>query len=341
MTVAYISSLYVSHRRMAIAYAEMIATKYPLTRSLKDADIVIIHDEPHRYGSFYERYPILLDKYVIACCVWEADPLPDVYQRSIRHVQELWTCSKYCKALFQQYHGNVHYVPYPIARDTSCSSYDLETVQRLIGYERGNRYILSITKLWDKRKNAGTLLRAFQNVRTANTRLIIKATSRDSALARPASGVIYIDSHLSDQHINALYLLSDLYVSAHHSEGWGLTISDAMLFSKPVVATGYSGNLEFMNTSNSYLVKNTESLIRVEDCFGEFRSHMKWAYPDEQHLAELMGSACSASSSEVTAKMVMNATRDIRKFAVSTVTAIILDRLDRIVSEELGCTGNP
>jgi glycosyltransferase involved in cell wall biosynthesis len=46
----------------------------------------------------------------------------------------------------------------------------------------------------------------------------------------------------------------DSYISLHRSEGFGLTMAEAMYFSKPVIATGYSGNLEFMNEENSFLV---------------------------------------------------------------------------------------
>ena len=47
--------------------------------------------------------------------------------------------------------------------------------------------------------------------------------------------------------------LSDCYVSLHRSEGFGLTIAEAMALGKPAIATAYSGNLEFMTAENSYL----------------------------------------------------------------------------------------
>ena len=46
----------------------------------------------------------------------------------------------------------------------------------------------------------------------------------------------------------------DCYVSLHRAEGFGLTLAEAMAHGKPVIATGYSGNLTFMNDGNSYLV---------------------------------------------------------------------------------------
>src|SRR5688572_32239647 len=54
-------------------------------------------------------------------------------------------------------------------------------------------------------------------------------------------------------------LFRSCYVSLHRSEGLGLTMAEAMARAKPVIATGYSGNLDFMNDANSYLVPYTRS----------------------------------------------------------------------------------
>ena len=43
----------------------------------------------------------------------------------------------------------------------------------------------------------------------------------------------------------------DCYASLHRSEGFGITMAEAMLLGKPVIATGYSGNLDFMRPENS------------------------------------------------------------------------------------------
>ena len=45
-----------------------------------------------------------------------------------------------------------------------------------------------------------------------------------------------------------------MYVSLHRAEGFGLTLAQAMSLGKPVVATGYSANTEFMSEENGYLV---------------------------------------------------------------------------------------
>ena len=44
----------------------------------------------------------------------------------------------------------------------------------------------------------------------------------------------------------SLYASADCFISLHRSEGLGLGMMEAMLLGKPVIATGWSGNLDFM-----------------------------------------------------------------------------------------------
>jgi len=136
---------------------------------------------------------------------------------------------------------------------------------------------------------------------------------------------------LNDGAINAMYELSTAYVSPHHSEGWGLTLSDAMIFRKPVIATGYSGNLEFMNCGNSLLLKFTESNIRPEDCFFLFHTRMKWAYPDEADLERQMLFVYKNSTSNFLSQRVRQAGLDITLFDSIAVGKILLRRLGEII----------
>ena len=52
----------------------------------------------------------------------------------------------------------------------------------------------------------------------------------------------------------ALFARADCYVSLHRAEGFGLTLAESMALGKPVIATGFSGNTDFMTPANSYLV---------------------------------------------------------------------------------------
>src|SRR6266581_9713888 len=98
---------YRSHRRVALVYKHMLSQRYNFANSLDDADVVILHLEPHSYELIYDALPIIKNKYVISYCVWEASELPIAYQRSLALVQEVWTCSQYCVRVIKKYHSRV------------------------------------------------------------------------------------------------------------------------------------------------------------------------------------------------------------------------------------------
>ena len=82
--------------------------------------------------------------------------------------------------------------------------------------------------------------------------------------------------------------VSDCYVSLHRSEGFGLTMAEAMLYGKPVVATGYSGNVDFMSDADSYLVPYR--IITIKETHGPYRAGYHWADPDVDSAADMMRS---------------------------------------------------
>ena len=91
---------------------------------------------------------------------------------------------------------------------------------------------------------------------------------------------------MSHQQAIDLHAVCDAYVSLHRSEGFGLNIAEAMLLGKPVVATAWSGNADFMHTGNSCPVNYT--LVRLDRDFGPYRQGNRWADPDLDHAASYM-----------------------------------------------------
>src|SRR5439155_13148068 len=70
------------------------------------------------------------------------------------------------------------------------------------------------------------------------------------------------------------------------SEGFGLTIAEAMALGKPTIATAYSGNLEFMTKENSYLCPY--QLCPVGPEREPYPAASRWAEPDTRAAAELL-----------------------------------------------------
>jgi len=323
---------YQSHRRVAEIYKQMLSRRYTPAESIESADVVVLHLEPHNYASIYDRFPALRSKYVISYCVWEASELPDTYQRSLALVQEVWTASKYCVDVIKQHHRNVFRVPHTMERELHSHQIEDEIVRRLIGYDPQDYYFLSIGRTLGSRKNLTGLVKLFETTASSmpRARLVIKGLPKDPILQSPDKRVVYLPLGLSESQINALYKAVDVYVSAHHSEGWGLTLSDAMLFSKPVVGTGYSGNLEFMNESNSFPVRFSENYIREEELFGLFTPQMKWADPDMDHLRDLMLSLYNGTLRKEAAHKAQQAIEDSKMFSTDAVRELLFDRMQEV-----------
>ena len=107
---------------------------------------------------------------------------------------------------------------------------------------------------------------------------------RAAAAGRP--DVFVLDEYLSPTHHSALLGHCDAYVSLHRSEGFGLDMAAAMGLGKPVIATRYSGNLEFMDDATSYLVDY--ELEPIGPGCEPYPADSRWASPRLDHAAELM-----------------------------------------------------
>ncbi|HEY3787925.1 MAG TPA: glycosyltransferase, partial [Urbifossiella sp.] len=104
--------------------------------------------------------------------------------------------------------------------------------------------------------------------------------------AAAENGIKLIDRGLERGDLLALMNAADAYVSLHRSEGFGLTMAEAMLLGKPVIATGYSGNLDFMTQKNSYLVRH--EFTRIAEEISPYPKGCVWADPSIEHAAEQM-----------------------------------------------------
>ena len=139
-----------------------------------------------------------------------------------------------------------HDVPQPAGRKTA---YAEDGVLRCL-------YIFDAASSFE-RKNPLAALKAFElafapgeaelTFKVSNYRADNKAfTFFQNACAR-VPGVRILAETLSPPALEELYLRHDVYLSLHRSEGYGLTIREAMLHGLHVVGTGWSGNMDFMS----------------------------------------------------------------------------------------------
>ena len=148
-----------------------------------------------------------------------------------------------------------------------------------------------------QRKNPVGLIEAFKRafapgegpillLKTINGPLRPLAEEQVLWAAHGRPDVHVVDRSLSAAERDGLMAACNCYVSLHRSEGFGLTLAESMAIGKPVIATGYSGNVDFMNVANSYLVDY--EIGRVGAGCEIYPPDGEWAEPSVEHAAELM-----------------------------------------------------
>lgn len=98
--------------------------------------------------------------------------------------------------------------------------------------------------------------------------------------------VILLEGELTDSETKNLVRCSDAFISLHRSEGFGRFLAEAMLLGKPVIATNYSGNVDFMRPELACLV--SYALIPVQPDAYPFWEGQVWADPNIEEAAQWM-----------------------------------------------------
>lgn len=235
------------------------------------------------------------DRYTIGQWFWEVDVFPRRWIGAFDVVDEVWAGSEHiARALRPLAPVPVVTVPLPIevpdvVPDVPKSEFGLDDrYTYLFAFD-----FLSVFQ----RKNPLGVVAAFTQAFPipGKAQLVLKSTNgerfpAESARLRNAiqgrADIVWIDEYLSRDRVRALLHASDSYVSLHRSEGFGLTMAEAMASGKPVVATAYSGNLEFMTEGNSLLVPY--ELRRIGTGYDPYPEEASWAEPDVTVAAESM-----------------------------------------------------
>ncbi len=255
------------------------------------ADLAILHDEPTSYASILQNAPALGPIPKLAYCVWETDILPAAFADGLALVDGVWTCSEHSRKALQARFPAARVLPHVVKRLKPARA-DLDFMRQRLQAGPEKYFFYTICDSINPRKNLAALLRVFCSLfprLDRNVHLVVKQYRQELDLSS-LPNVISLPEMLHDGQIAALHALGHCFVSAHRAEAWGLSLSDAMSLGKPVIATGYSGNMQFMRRDNSYPVDFTLKRIAPEHTAlcPLLTEEMRWAEIDENHLAALM-----------------------------------------------------
>ncbi|MGH2915578.1 MAG: glycosyltransferase [Solirubrobacteraceae bacterium] len=263
---------------------------------------------------------------------WETDVLPPSWAESYDHVREVWVYSTF----MAQNLGRLLPMPVVVVPPAIVTP-DASAAQ--LDFARDDRFtFISMLDFFStlERKNPLGLIDAFMRAFLPNEgpRLLIKTINahfrpesseelRFRARGRP--DIEFVDVYLEPEQRAALMRRADCYVSLHRSEGFGLPLAEAMAAGTPVIATGYSGNLDFMTRFNSYLVNWTPTHVGPDS--GVYPADGRWAEPDLEHGAAQMRRVYERR--EEAHERAQRAMSDIRRlYAPAVVGEIARDRLE-------------
>jgi glycosyltransferase involved in cell wall biosynthesis len=250
--------------------------------------------------NLHARNPEIFEgRYNIGYGFWELSDYPDEWLYPMNYLDEIWAPSSYILEVVSR-KASVPVVHMPMAvdfplpegavrKDFGISS---EAIVFLFSLDFSSRI---------HRKNPEGVIKAFKTAFPAGRHdvlLVIKTKIAESVAqqvkdynllkgwVQDDSQILLINETYAKEQILHLIGCCDVYVSLHRAEGFGLGMAEAMKMGKAVIATGYSGNMDFTRADNACLVDY--ELEKVPPGSYYMQGNSVWAEPDSGQAAVYM-----------------------------------------------------
>jgi len=225
-------------------------------------------------------------RYNIGYWFWELEKFPDRWRYALHLIDEIWVNTEFVANAMRKVHPKVFKIPFAVEFKTPNAKY----TKSYFGLPPSSFIFLTSFDFQSSiaRKNPQAVIEAFLQAfpkPNHNAYLVIKSTNRHlhpvifeqlTLKTQKSPHIFWMDQQLSSEAMQGLLQCADCYVSLHRSEGLGLGMAESMYLGKPVIATAYSGNLEFMKHENSCLV----SYQTIEVCQGQYHDEQNQVWAD-------------------------------------------------------------
>jgi glycosyltransferase involved in cell wall biosynthesis len=245
------------------------------------------------------RQPGFFDAgYNIVYPAWELPRYPEEWSRQLNQFDEVWTATDFVRETLEAAVS----VPVRLLRN-ACQPEITESLGRHHFGLPEDRYLLLFSfdlHSFIARKNPWATIDAFRKLIAArprsNAHLVLKVnhSESDAAAIEKLAGdladirerVSLFTTTMTNNEARNLTRCCDCYISLHRSEGFGRGPAEAMFFGKPAIATGWSGNMEYMNADNSFPIRYKLAPVKA----GEYPApeDQLWAEADTDHAAEVL-----------------------------------------------------
>ena len=256
-----------------------------------EAGALILHVNAPSIPLLLARAPrnFLRNRRVIGFWNWEIETLPTAWRRNADLVHEAWAPTRFtATALETIMPSRVRVVPYPLAdilipaiADRAALNVPERTVIITVIANLGASFA---------RKNPLAAIRTFRAafggrldrllvLKLAGANLFPQDLAQIHAAIGDAANIRLIGETWPAAHMRILFASTDILLSMHRAEGFGIVPAEAMLRGIPVIATGWSGNMQFMDAQSACLIPYR--LVPVIEQRGDYATQgARWAEPD-------------------------------------------------------------
>jgi len=268
---------------------------YHSCRDMIGPGTVVIHVNPPVFLLALRLLKPMLDgKRVVAYWAWELMDVPRFWKRCLSYVDGIEVPSIFCAQAFSNFTSLpifVHPHAVPACKKRLRKFAQDGVVRVLCIFDIASNFY---------RKNPLACIQAFKLAFGLNSKaqLFLKVTglNRYPPARRAIEVAIYgwntitlCEQRLSEHEMKMLYEKNDIFFSLHCAEGYGLTIREAMQYGMYVVATGWSGNMDFMHGDKCYAIPyRLTSVVDSQNFFSTKKQF--WAQANIVHAAKALQS---------------------------------------------------